>query len=50
MECPKCDDDKRLYRKAELRWDPQFEAWIVDFMDDIIECVNCDAKFLIDSK
>ena len=50
MECPKCGDNTLIYRKADLLWDPRVEAWIVEFMDEIAECTECDAKFMIDSK
>jgi hypothetical protein len=45
MKCPKCCDDKRLYRNAEVRWMPDLGDWQLVYVDYTVECTHCDHQF-----
>ena len=45
MECPKCGDDSRLYRTAEVRWFPDPAKWQLVYVEPIVDCTHCDNQF-----
>lgn len=40
--CPECGDRDHLYGRADARWSHDDQDWIVTFMEDEIECTECD--------
>ena len=42
MKCPQCGDDKHLYKKADVRWDPDHEDWVLGDTYEEVECTTCD--------
>ena len=36
-----CGADTHLYGRADTRWDPGEDTWVIADMEDEIDCTNC---------
>lgn len=40
--CPECGDEHHLYDRADVRWDPEAEEWVVGDCEGTLDCTECD--------
>ncbi len=42
LACPSCKDTAHLYDRADVRYDPELDDWVVGDREGTIECTECD--------
>ena len=40
--CPGCGDNAHLYDRADVRWDPDTEDWVIGDLEGTPDCSECD--------
>lgn len=42
LACPCCGDEKHLYARADVRWEPDMQEWTIAYTESELDCTQCD--------